>query len=1403
MIAHIHSGCERKWTFQPAGLMPVRYARLPTWPFHLYAERLLGLWFAKNRHCGEIYSGADLFRVAGRWLSDCMSTHRLRAVHLWQQVIGVLLLGCLCSETCHAQVIINEVMWMGTDLSTADEWVELHNTGSGSANISGWSLTTLSSQNTEDTMVRFASGTVLSADSYPVIANYHENESRLAASPLVATTAVSLPNSKLLLRLRNASGTLMDEADDGVSVPFAGTNGSNPWQKASMERLDPLLSGTLLSNWRTARTFAGFDDGSTLFGTPGYANDSGQTLSSGSLSSSPSSSSGKLVSAPIIPPLRISEVLSNPAGSDDDEWIELRNTGSGSVRLADYTLSVASKTFLLAGFSGSLLGSGSVLVLRTHQTGLTLKNTGDTVLLTYLGATIDTLVYPSLPEGISYGRIGDANHLFCVPTEGAINDTAAPWQPQISIQSGVPVNSTKVTLNLSVSLTRGSLAGATCAFTYSDGHTSDSCNPPSHSFTKEGHYTVTLRATSYCGTTVEQVLNAEVQPGGSSKIKITQSQPLQACKPTAGTGAELTEFMPSPDTADDEWIELQNKTEQPLNLCGWALDDEDGGSKAFALEEVTIAPHEYVFLPRSQTKIALNDSGDMVRLLAPAATETATGVTFSRMNKKVIQQISFDSSVKRQSYAAREDGVWVWTPFVTPGAPNQCISGDMSYASADFILSALPRPSEGHGREWIELRNIGKKAVVFTGWSLETGESTGKRYRIPYNFLRSGEMMRFTSNETGLTLADSNGFVRLYDNTHQLVTVLHWTKTAHDALYESMSRLPKETAIVRAVRPDGTIRVDIFNPTLRKPVYTERLVALDGIQWENGENFTDKNLNTVNLLKALIENKNIELQFSSNSANNAQATPALVYIDSGEELQVWLLRHGLVTSAQFQSRSPVYSLYEAEADRAKLGMWSNAQAALAIRLREADERLFKTLQTKGLVLTPSIEPGVVGTGSLLTFKTNVPADIFVSVNTGSFLKTETGILVTNGLRIHAYALHHTAVRRDFRSNAIKGAYVWKQSDYSHMLVISEVYPSPLSKKQKIHDAEWLELRNISSKPVNLAGWSVNDEPKPATKKKLLKGDLVIQPHGYLALPASVIQIAMNNTGDTVYLYDPNNTLIDQLMYSNISKGESVISHKNSKNIMAKKPCVSDVPTPGKPNICYTFAPVNLAIDTDGDSLPDNKERMLYKTNPTQADTDADTYPDGFEVANGLNPLILDESTDTILQLYKKYLLKALRPTWKMYKTKGLTIKVHNTLAKRMAIRMAGIEFAQTGQTKNSLEVSVPKPMAAGSYQIFLVITDVLNNKIELTNSFAVDLKSKYTGIKLKKKTARKKAKAKLRYKNSVKGSKLASLKKSSVLDRLSGNISATNLGSNRTTTFIASFIVAGLMLFLIGLYLLR
>jgi hypothetical protein len=62
----------------------------------------------------------------------------------------------LIPTSIFAHPVITEVMWMGTDLSTSDEWVEIFNPEITDIDLSNWAFTSLNSSAREVVAIRFA-----------------------------------------------------------------------------------------------------------------------------------------------------------------------------------------------------------------------------------------------------------------------------------------------------------------------------------------------------------------------------------------------------------------------------------------------------------------------------------------------------------------------------------------------------------------------------------------------------------------------------------------------------------------------------------------------------------------------------------------------------------------------------------------------------------------------------------------------------------------------------------------------------------------------------------------------------------------------------------------------------------------------------------------------------------------------------------------------------------------------------------------------------------------------------------------------------------------------------------------------------------------------------------------------
>jgi|APSaa5957512622_1039677.scaffolds.fasta_scaffold08330_3 hypothetical protein len=622
-------------------------------------------------------------------------------------IAGFILAICI-PFTAHARVVISEVLWVGSHVSTADEWIEL--TSDESIDISDWFITTLSSSG-EKEMIRFPSGTFISMGQFIVISNYASVDSAVDINPDFVTSAVSLPNTKLLLSLYNSSGALIDQVDDSVGAPYAGGKDSGSGTFMSMEKID-VFGENDKSNWMTAQTSNGIDVSAPVLGTPGYtngsfiievpiigpsssssleSNSSGSVVSlesssgssslsdvSSSHSYSSSSASSSIISsfatstaAVIIPKVRISEVLANPKGKDDLEWIELINQESHPVTINGWILKVGKKEYELTQEDVFMNG---VILFYKEKTKLSLRNAGDIVELWSGSLLIDELEYPETDEDISYGILYGTTYPLCFPTPGTPN-TKIDQHVAISVQSGFTKGEGKVALNLQAKALDGSLNIVTCEWQYSDGFTNYSCNPPSHTFDTVGRFWIELRTYNMCGDYSLDTLRGEVTEKGGASSSLNSSSSFHSSISSTSSSSlysssaeileydfipTISEIFPSPNVGDLEWIELFNPHPQQLDLTNWQLDDiAGGGSKAWTIppELGLISSGSYLIFERDVTKLALNNTGDDVRLIDPNGDERL--------------RVSFNAIKRGESYIPNLDCV---SKAPTKGQDNSCIN---------------------------------------------------------------------------------------------------------------------------------------------------------------------------------------------------------------------------------------------------------------------------------------------------------------------------------------------------------------------------------------------------------------------------------------------------------------------------------------------------------------------------------------------------------------------------------------------------------------------------------------------------------------------------------------------------------------------------------------------------------
>ncbi|MCR4275112.1 MAG: lamin tail domain-containing protein [Candidatus Campbellbacteria bacterium] len=116
----------------------------------------------------------------------------------------------------NAQIIINEIAWMGTTVSANDEWIELYNTGAESVSLSGWKLWAQD----EDPKITL-SGEIPTGGYF--LLERTDDESVLGVSAGVIYTG-GLGNTGETLELFDASGAVVDSAIGATNWSLGGDN---------------------------------------------------------------------------------------------------------------------------------------------------------------------------------------------------------------------------------------------------------------------------------------------------------------------------------------------------------------------------------------------------------------------------------------------------------------------------------------------------------------------------------------------------------------------------------------------------------------------------------------------------------------------------------------------------------------------------------------------------------------------------------------------------------------------------------------------------------------------------------------------------------------------------------------------------------------------------------------------------------------------------------------------------------------------------------------------------------------------------------------------------------------------------------------------------------------------------
>jgi hypothetical protein len=404
----------------------------------------------------------------------------------------------------------------------------------------------------------------------------------------------------------------------------------------------------------------------------------------------------------------INEILST--GSPD--WVELYNPNNYDVDLSNWHTwdpSTVGSHYILP--AQTIIPAHGFLVLLCDDgnnglhTNYKLSSGGETVWLgNSTGAVVDSVIFPALTSGTSYGRMPDGSPVFEVftsPTQGAANGVTINNPPSINNPVRNPFYPTKnddVIITVVVTDDSGLDPEVKLYFDNGNGWTSVVMSMVSTS-----NYTATISPLP-AGTVVKYYieakdnLNAFNTNPATAPINYYSYTVLE--NPYVAPKVYVNEIMASntatitdPDfNANADYIELYNMEDSEIDLSNWYLTDNLSNPVKWQFPQgVKISAKGYllVWADSKDTVLTGVHSGF-------ALSKNGEAAGLFNADAFVVDTVSFPALGDNYVYARNGDGLpeWIITNSTTPGAPNAIVSVENTDVIANsFMLSQnYPNP---------------------------------------------------------------------------------------------------------------------------------------------------------------------------------------------------------------------------------------------------------------------------------------------------------------------------------------------------------------------------------------------------------------------------------------------------------------------------------------------------------------------------------------------------------------------------------------------------------------------------------------------------------------------------------------------------------------------------------------
>ena len=207
------------------------------------------------------------------------------------------------------------------------------------------------------------------------------------------------------------------------------------------------------------------------------------------------------------------------------------------------------------------------------------------------------------------------------------------------------------------------------------------------------------------------------------------------------------DFYTAPDGQPCDWIEVENTSDQPLDISGMHLSDKEGQAR-YTFPEGTVLPAGGVKVVWCSGDNAMGADYAGFRL----SRQGGETVILSNAAGSAVDRVTLPYLADDAAYARMEGG-WAVTVQATPGFSNDADGyarwlesmgmGDMRVILSEIVAkndSGLT-DADGDHSDWIELYNDGTTIISLKGWCLSDDPDKPDRWALPDVSLAPGEYL--------------------------------------------------------------------------------------------------------------------------------------------------------------------------------------------------------------------------------------------------------------------------------------------------------------------------------------------------------------------------------------------------------------------------------------------------------------------------------------------------------------------------------------------------------------------------------------------------------------------------------------------------------------------------------------